>query len=266
VQEADDYLRSIGCRWSVIDELHKDEKLSKINNPAFSQSLCAAPQIGIIDLMNTWGIQAAAVVGHSSGEIAAAYAAGGLSKESAWKVAYHRGALSAGLTMFSPERGSMMSVGLSEDEAQRYLSKIANQGKGHISIGCINSPKNVTITGSVDKIDILKSILNEKKIFARKLKVDSAYHSSYMKETALDYGKRSKISPQVTSQSTANTRRCSLLFRAKNSLSLSSQPCRVLGEELGLTSQVFRRSCLYDISSSGDKKKETWWPEEGCCA
>jgi acyl transferase domain-containing protein len=55
-----------------------------INNAAYSQPICTALQVALIELLRSWSIQPGAVIGHSSGEIAAAYAAGAISRESAW--------------------------------------------------------------------------------------------------------------------------------------------------------------------------------------
>ncbi|KAI9892063.1 MAG: Type I Iterative PKS [Vezdaea aestivalis] len=187
---AQSYLKSIGCKWFLIDELNKDAKTTRINSPAFSQPICCAVQIALVELLRSWEIYPSSVIGHSSGEIAAAYAVGGLSEESAWKVAYHRGALSAGLAMFSKIQGSMMAAGLSPEKADIYLEQPEVQAaEGEICVGCFNSPRNVTFTGSEPKIDALKKILDSEDIFARKLKVDNAYHSAYMNEIAFSYWK-----------------------------------------------------------------------------
>lgn len=55
-----------------VDELFKDSKRSSINKPEFSQPLCTAIQVALVDLLQSFGVQPTAVVGHSSGEIAAA--------------------------------------------------------------------------------------------------------------------------------------------------------------------------------------------------
>jgi acyl transferase domain-containing protein len=86
---------------TVPGEFNKDEQSSNIYNPAYSQPICAALQIALVDLLDSWGVRPSAVVGHSSGEISAAYAVGGLSKESALRVAYYRGFVSACLSMSS---------------------------------------------------------------------------------------------------------------------------------------------------------------------
>lgn len=82
----------------------------------------------------------------------------------------------------------MMAVGLSADEAQAYIYEITSRFRiPGVTIGCINSPKNITVTGSELQIDALRSHLDEKSIFARKLRVNVAYHSSYMNEVAAEY-------------------------------------------------------------------------------
>lgn len=87
LQDAEDYLRNLGCHWLLcgkllasmrrfylqdLDELFKVSKRSSINKPEFSQPLCTAIQVALVDLLHSFGVQPAAVVGHSSGEIAAA--------------------------------------------------------------------------------------------------------------------------------------------------------------------------------------------------
>ena len=69
VQEADDYLSSLGAYWSVLTELMASEGESQISLSKFSQPLCAVLQIALVNLLNHWGIKPATVVGHSSGEI-----------------------------------------------------------------------------------------------------------------------------------------------------------------------------------------------------
>ncbi len=129
------------------------------------------------------------MVGHSSGEIAAAFAAGAISRETAWKLSYYRGALSSDLARSMKQSpGAMLSVALSPKQAQSYLVEAGKgSGVGDLTIACINSPKNVSISGLLNGIDYLKKILDENNIFARKLQVENAYHSVYMDAIAGDY-------------------------------------------------------------------------------
>lgn len=83
----------------------------------------------------------------------------------------------------------MMSVGFSEEQAQACLEQLANDsGSRSVWVACINSHKNVTLSGNVDQLDALESKLKSEGIFARRLVVDVAYHSPKMQTVAHNYG------------------------------------------------------------------------------
>lgn len=167
--------------------MFKDEKDSLLHNPEYAQPTCLALQIALTDLLESFNVHPATVFGHSSGEIAAAYSMGALSQESALRVALSRGIVTKILqSRQGKEAEGMMAIALSEQEAMSYLDCHFSPD-ARIWIGCINSPKNVTITGSDCHIEYLKSILDAEGIFARKLKVDVAYHCPGMQEVALIY-------------------------------------------------------------------------------
>ena len=171
------------------DEYLKTEVYSLINDPQFSQPICTALQVALVELLASWSVRPGAVVGHSSGEIAAAFTVGAISRQTAWRLSYYRGALSSALA-HSEEggRGAMLSVALDSNRAQYYLEKVKkSMGEGTLTIACINSPKNITVSGCLEGIDALKGVLDSEGIFAQKLKVDNAYHSTYMKAIADDY-------------------------------------------------------------------------------
>lgn len=186
--DAEQYLAELGSPWLLREELFKSAKLSNINCPDFSQPLCTAVQIGLVDLLRSLGVHPTAVVGHSSGEIAAAYTLGAISAKAAWKIAYYRGVCAAHLLTGTELQGAMISVGLSSDEVLPYLESLAVEfgGKG-LNVACINSHKNVTVAGDSVQVDALKNILDQQKIFARKLMVDIAYHSRHMELVAGKY-------------------------------------------------------------------------------
>jgi acyl transferase domain-containing protein len=79
----DDTIREQGSSWSLIDELLKEESESRISEAEISQPATTAIQIALVDLLESLSISPSRVVGHSSGEVAAAYAAGALRRESA---------------------------------------------------------------------------------------------------------------------------------------------------------------------------------------
>lgn len=66
---ADEYLVSLGCPWSVLEELNRPEDQSCIHEPQISQPLCTILQVALVDLLSHWELHPKAVVGHSSGEI-----------------------------------------------------------------------------------------------------------------------------------------------------------------------------------------------------
>ena len=169
------------------DELHQEASHSKVDEAFISQPLCTTFQIALVDLLRSWAVQPSIVVGHSSGEIAAAYTAGMLSLETAVTVAYYRGVLSSQLIPKDGNaKGAMLAAGLSAEDAESYTEGISS---GKATIACINSPKSVTLSGDVGAIDELHSILEEKGLFSRKLKVNVAYHSFHMKAIAEEYSR-----------------------------------------------------------------------------
>lgn len=119
-ERADIYTRTaLGCTWSAMEEMCRDEASSNINLPAYRQPLCAKLQIALVDLLESWNVVPSVIAGHSSGEITGAYCLGAMTREDALKAAYFRGVLSSQMKFFPPPLfGSMLAVGASEEEAQ----------------------------------------------------------------------------------------------------------------------------------------------------
>ncbi|MCJ1244041.1 hypothetical protein MMC30_001238 [Trapelia coarctata] len=182
---ASKYLKMFGASWSLLDELSKTAEESQIGLSYLSQPLCTAIQIALVDLLASWGVTPTSVTGHSSGEIAAAYAAGALSQESALAIAYYRGLAAPAIKEKYPQRkGSMLAVGLSKEETQGLISNLTS---GKVVVACINSPSSVTVSGDDSAVNELLEILQIQKIFARKLSVEVAYHSHHMDCVGDDY-------------------------------------------------------------------------------
>jgi acyl transferase domain-containing protein len=82
----------------------------------------------------------------------------------------------------------MISVNLSESDMYSYLeNNVTEEHRGKITVACINSPKNVTISGDEPLLDSIQALLERSQITARKLKTGLAYHSPHMQEIALQY-------------------------------------------------------------------------------
>lgn len=165
--------------WSLCQEMLAGDDTSRIAEAALSQPLCTAIQIILVDLLKMAGIDLTSVVGHSSGEIAAAYAAGFFSAHDAIRIAYYRGlyARLAG-TEANGQKGAMLAVGTSWEDAKDLVNLQAF--KGRLAIAAHNSSASVTLSGDADAIFHAKKLLDEQKKFARLLKVDTAYHSHHM--------------------------------------------------------------------------------------
>lgn len=116
------------------------------------------------------------------------YCAGSISRQYAIRLAYLRGALAAELARLKHANGGMLAVGMSEIGIRPYLAKTINGLKApELVVGCINSPKNVTVAGPRSQIEDLKCTLDQKGVFARLLPVNVAYHSPQMYPIATQY-------------------------------------------------------------------------------
>ncbi|KAM0796645.1 thiolase-like protein [Usnea florida] len=175
IERCEECLQSMGATWSLLPT--------------------TAIQIALVSLLATWNVNPVAVLGHSSGEIAAAFAAGALSLSSCMAVAYHRGELASKLA----GRGAMVAIGATVAEVTSLLQKVVG---GEAVIACINSPSLITVSGDIAAVDSLQTLATDANYFARKLKVDTAYHSHHMKEIEAEYlSKLGGIEPSPTSES-----------------------------------------------------------------
>ena len=179
------YLKStLGCNYDLLEEIGKSGVESNIASPLISQPAVTAIQVALVDLLATFSIKPHVVVGHSSGEIAAAYASGAISREEAWEVSYYRGLASASVETRNPGlRGGMLAVGLSEEKALEYIKPMDEQ----VEVACVNSPSSVTLSGKKDALGSLEKLLTANGVFNRALDVSTPYHSSYMKPVEEDY-------------------------------------------------------------------------------
>ncbi|KAL4786915.1 hypothetical protein BJX76DRAFT_364738 [Aspergillus varians] len=185
LEEADGYLRELGAEWSLMEELSRDSKTSKVNQTAFSIPICAAVQISLVRLLETWGVTPSAVTSHSSGEIAAAYTVGAISLHLAMGIAYYRSRLAAEMTVDGPIMGGMLAVGLGHVDVQQYLERLTCDARAVVA--CVNSPSSTTMAGDVAAIEELETLLKADDVFARRLRVDTAYHSHHMEPIAENY-------------------------------------------------------------------------------
>ncbi|KAF4630056.1 hypothetical protein G7Y89_g8079 [Cudoniella acicularis] len=171
--------------WTLKSQLLVEASESRLSEAAISQPLCTAIQIVLVDLIYASGVKFKAVVGHSSGEIAAAYAAGYISADYAIIIAYYRG-FYAHLGC-AEIKGAMLAAGTSLDDAIDLCA--FPELEGRIRVAACNSSKSVTLSGDADAIEQARIILEDENKFARILKVDTAYHSHHMLPCSEPYTK-----------------------------------------------------------------------------
>lgn len=166
--------------WTLSAELLAPATTSRLDDAALAQPLTTSVQILLVQLLRSAHITPQAVVGHSSGEIAAAYAAGYLSERDAMLVAYYRG---FHLPTGSSTKGAMLAVATSPQDAADLCEDFA----GRAAVAAVNSATSVTLSGDEDAIAEIEVVLGEEKKWFRRLRVDRAYHSHHMRACVEPY-------------------------------------------------------------------------------
>nr|ALQ32960.1 putative polyketide synthase [Fusarium scirpi] len=191
IEALDSHLQSLedAPQWTIEEELQKSPKDSRLGSAELSQPLCTALQIALVDTLNSIGVRPEGVVGHSSGEVAGAYAAGAITAREAIIIAFYRGLV----TKRQTKPGSMAAIGMGAEDVEKYL-------QSGVVIACENSPKSVTIAGDTEAVEATVDVIKSSRpgVLARLLQVDMAYHSHHMREIGDDYQNlmKDQISPR----------------------------------------------------------------------
>ncbi|MGV9675840.1 type I polyketide synthase [Nocardia sp. NPDC003482] len=157
--------------WSIIEELLKPEEESRVPRTEVAQPANFLVQVALVRELAQYGIHPAAVVGHSVGEVSAAYVTGMLSLRDAVLVAYHRARLQA----TTAGTGGMLAVGMSLEQARALIAD-----DPRVDIAAVNSASSLTLSGDADRLDEIAEKLTEDGVFARRLRVEVPYHSRLM--------------------------------------------------------------------------------------
>lgn len=188
--------------WSLLEEMNRDEKSTRISDTRIAQPAIMAIQIALTELWKSWGITPEGVVGHSIGEVAAAYAASALTLEQAVEVIYHRSREQNRAT----NKGKMLAVGMPVDQVRKEIHGLEEK----ISIAAINGPAMVALSGDVDALEIVEKNLAQKEVFHRYLKVTVPFHCHHMEPlkeeliSSLDYLQPSEANIPLYSTVTGN--------------------------------------------------------------
>ncbi|MFJ5293167.1 amino acid adenylation domain-containing protein [Streptomyces sp. NPDC088348] len=160
--------------WSLTAELNADEDVSRMAQTWLAQPANFAVQVGLAALWHAHGVHPSAVVGHSTGEIAAFYEAGVYTLPDAVRIVLHRSRLQHRLA----GTGTMLAVGLPEEEAARRAAPFGDR----LSVAAVNSPGALTLAGDRAALTEYAEGLHVDGVFAKFLDVQVPYHSAAMEE------------------------------------------------------------------------------------
>ncbi|MES2596745.1 MAG: SDR family NAD(P)-dependent oxidoreductase [Verrucomicrobiota bacterium] len=165
------------AKFSLLEELNRPESETRMQKTEVSQPAIFAMQMALATLWQSWGIQPAAVVGHSVGEVAAACIAGILTLEQASKIIVLRGRF---MDECNADGGGMLAVGMSPDEARAIIAKHDRT----VSIAAFNGPRSLTLSGLKSSLKLIADELEAKGVFARFLQVSHPFHHAMMQPAA----------------------------------------------------------------------------------
>lgn len=171
--ECDELLREQGATWSLLEELRANPAQSRLDDTEIAQPAIFALQVALVALCRSWGIEPEAVVGHSVGEVAAAYVAGVFTMPEAVRIIFHRGRLMQPATGL----GKMAVIGLSQAETEALL---VDHSSSQLSVAAVNSPTATVLSGDVAGLREVLQTVEARGVFNRMLPGNYAFHSPQM--------------------------------------------------------------------------------------
>ncbi|HWO24080.1 MAG TPA: type I polyketide synthase, partial [Kofleriaceae bacterium] len=164
--------------WSLLAVLRGEPGAPSLDRVDVVQPALFAVMVGLAALWRALGVTPDAVIGHSQGEVAAAYVAGALSLEDAAAVVALR---SRALTRLAG-RGAMAAVELGEGALATHLAPFG----ARLAVAAINSPTATLVAGEPAAIEALLGQLGAAQIFARQVRVDYASHTAQVEAVAAE--------------------------------------------------------------------------------
>ncbi|MCQ4212395.1 type I polyketide synthase [Streptomyces longispororuber] len=158
--------------WSLLDVLRGTEGAPTLDRVDVVQPALFSVMVSLAALWRSWGVEPAAVVGHSQGEIAAAHVCGALSLRDATKVVALRSKALVDLI----GHGGMASVAESADVVARALAPWSDT----VSVAVVNGPRSVVVSGEPDALDEFVEKMKAEGVQARRISVDYASHSPHV--------------------------------------------------------------------------------------
>ena len=171
IERCDAALRPL-ADWSLLEELSADQDSSRMDRTAISQVANFALQVALAEVWASFGIVPDAIVGHSAGEVAAAYVSGALSWADAVSVIFHR----ARLQQFTTGQGELVSAAISEAAALQ-LPAVRD---GRLTLAAVNSPDSIVLVGDgADLAEAAEHFVREG-VFCRFVSGNVPFHSPKM--------------------------------------------------------------------------------------
>ena len=155
---------------------------AELNECRLAQPVTFMLQCALVELFKTWGVYPDCVVGHSSGEVAAAYASGALSLAAATRLVYHR----ATLQQRTAGSGRMLPIGLDLSGVERLLDELEIPFRSEhgaappVEIACENAPASTVICGKEEALRPVMEELERRNLQHRLLPGNIAFHSAAM--------------------------------------------------------------------------------------
>lgn len=154
----------------------EDEASKRLERPSLALPALYSTQYAMAKLLESWGIEPEAMIGHSMGEYTAAHLAGVFSLRDAVRLVTLRGRL-----FEKVPAGAMLSVPLSEDELRPLLG-------AELSVAAVNAPQLCVASGPVAAIDALEKELAAREIDAKRLHIAVAAHSAMLEPILQEFG------------------------------------------------------------------------------
>ena len=178
---------AVEVEWRKHSEVSLREACFKASQEELNEVRLAQPaifmiQCALVELLSTWGVQPDCVVGHSSGEVAAAYACGALSLAEATHLVYHRATLQQRVA----GSGRMLAIGLDRSGVEDLLDELGvsrqsgNHRRAQVEIACENSPANTVICGKESALRPVVAELDRRDLQNRLIPGNIAFHSTAM--------------------------------------------------------------------------------------
>ncbi len=158
--------------WNILDELLKPDADSRMGESEVAHPCLVALEIALVELLRSRGIKADAVVGHSVGEVAAAYCAGYLDIPNAFKAVHYQ----TEVMNLVRGKGRMLFIGKPVNELEELLYRYA----GQLSVAAVNSHGGAVLSGTESVLKEILAELEAAQVFARMLKMDIPFHSHTM--------------------------------------------------------------------------------------